>query len=147
MGFLGIATPLPWELAVKFHAYVREHGVLQFLSVYDRLLKQDATQRKLLWGEEIEFLICKVRRALLVGVSVVRWGGRSLPRCARTCRAAPFFGTTARTFRRAISSLWPHLFADCGWMTAEHPPPPPASSYPPPPLTPRSSCMCMCTPV
>ena len=94
MGFLGIATPLPWELAVKFHAYVREHGVLQFLSVYDRLLKQDATQRKLLWGEEIEFLICKVRRASLEGCACCALrlpssAPHSLPRCACTGRILP----------------------------------------------------------
>ena len=138
MGFLGIATPLPWELAVKFHAYVREHGVLQFLSVYDRLLKQDATQRKLLWGEEIEFLICKVRRASFEGCACCALrlpssAPHSLPRCACTGRT-PFFVSKCSAVRPPLCGHT--LFAE--WMTAEHPPPP---------LTPRPSSMCMCTPV
>lgn len=37
MGFLGIATPLPWEESKKYLKYVREHGVEQFLATYERL--------------------------------------------------------------------------------------------------------------
>ena len=37
MGFLGIATPLSWEDSKKYLKYVREHGVDQFVSIYERL--------------------------------------------------------------------------------------------------------------
>ena len=51
---------MPWETAERFHAYVREHGVIQFLNIYTRV-RGEKVDRPLLWGEEIEFLICKVR--------------------------------------------------------------------------------------
>lgn len=37
MGFLGIATPLPWEDSKQYLKYVREHGVKQFINMYLRL--------------------------------------------------------------------------------------------------------------
>jgi len=37
MGFLGIATPIDWDESKKHLKYVREHGVDQFISCYNRL--------------------------------------------------------------------------------------------------------------
>ena len=43
-------TPLPWPLSLRHVAFVREHGVRQFLNTYARV--KDATS-PLLWGDEV----------------------------------------------------------------------------------------------
>lgn len=52
MGLLKRGTPLPWEIALKFLDYVREHGILQFLETWDRV--KNFNQDELKWGDEIE---------------------------------------------------------------------------------------------
>ncbi|KAJ3023870.1 hypothetical protein HKX48_000056 [Thoreauomyces humboldtii] len=57
MGLLTIGTPLPWSEAKKHAPYVREHGIVQFLNIWNRI----KTRRKdhLLWGDEIEYIVVK----------------------------------------------------------------------------------------
>ncbi|WBW71539.1 glutamate-cysteine ligase Gcs1 [Schizosaccharomyces osmophilus] len=55
MGLLVLGTPLDWPESEKFHDYVRENGIKQFLHMYDNFIskKQDI----LLWGDEIEYIV------------------------------------------------------------------------------------------
>ncbi|GAA5824348.1 hypothetical protein JCM11251_000384 [Rhodosporidiobolus azoricus] len=55
MGLLALGTPLPWHEAKQHADYVREHGVEQFLNVWERL--KDRTGDVLLWGDEIEYMV------------------------------------------------------------------------------------------
>ena len=60
MGFLTDGTALPWEDAKEFLNYVRQHGILQFLSIYHE--RKDSENDRLLWGDEIEFMMVKMDR-------------------------------------------------------------------------------------
>lgn len=55
-----VGRPLTWEESLEREhlQYVREHGVLQFLSTYDAL--KTMVKPELKWGEEMEFGIFKV---------------------------------------------------------------------------------------
>ncbi|GAA6020450.1 hypothetical protein JCM11491_000251 [Sporobolomyces phaffii] len=55
MGLLALGTPLPWSEAKQHADYVREHGIEQFLSVWEKL--KDRTGDRLMWGDEIEYMI------------------------------------------------------------------------------------------
>ncbi|BGP25493.1 glutamate-cysteine ligase catalytic subunit [Rhodotorula toruloides] len=55
MGLLALGTPLVWSEAKKHAEYVREHGIEQFLNIWERL--KDRTGDRLLWGDEIEYLV------------------------------------------------------------------------------------------
>ena len=57
MGFLDDGTPLAWKDSITFLKYVREHGVKQFISTYKKV--KDRKNDKLLWGDEIEYMILK----------------------------------------------------------------------------------------
>lgn len=51
MGLLTVGKPHSWESAGKHREYVRRHGVLQFLSAYNRV--KDIHNDELLWGDEV----------------------------------------------------------------------------------------------
>jgi glutamate--cysteine ligase catalytic subunit len=51
MGFLNPGTPLGWDDAMKHAEHVRDHGVTQFLHIWDRL--KDRQGDELLWGDEV----------------------------------------------------------------------------------------------
>ncbi len=51
MGLLTVGKPHSWESARKHREYVRRHGVLQFLSAYNRV--KDIHNDELLWGDEV----------------------------------------------------------------------------------------------
>ena len=68
MGFLTDGTALPWEDAKEFLNYVRQHGILQFLSIYHE--RKDSENDRLLWGDEIEFMMVKMDRQTRVSVGV-----------------------------------------------------------------------------
>ncbi|KAJ1554663.1 hypothetical protein HK096_002484 [Nowakowskiella sp. JEL0078] len=55
MGLLTLGTPLDWSVAKGYANYVREHGIIQLLNIWDRV----STRRKdsLLWGDEIEYVV------------------------------------------------------------------------------------------
>jgi len=48
---------MTWEDAKKVLKYIKEHGVVQFLHIYNE--RKDWNRRKLLWGDEIEYLLIK----------------------------------------------------------------------------------------
>ena len=56
---LTVGTPLDWPDALDRLAYVREHGIDQFIEMWRRsqTLKRDDD---LLWGDELEYAILKV---------------------------------------------------------------------------------------
>lgn len=51
MGLLFLGTPLTWEEAKKYADHVREHGITQFLNIWDRF--KDREGDTLLWGDEV----------------------------------------------------------------------------------------------
>eukprot|EP00820_Chromera_velia_P017227 Cvel_26599.t1-p1 / transcript=Cvel_26599.t1 / gene=Cvel_26599 / organism=Chromera_velia_CCMP2878 / gene_product=Glutamate--cysteine ligase catalytic subunit, putative / transcript_product=Glutamate--cysteine ligase catalytic subunit, putative / location=Cvel_scaffold3188:17047-19055(+) / protein_length=200 / sequence_SO=supercontig / SO=protein_coding / is_pseudo=false len=55
MGFLDAGTPLSWKKAQRVLNYVKRHGVLQLLHLYN--LNKDRKDTSLKWGEEIEFTV------------------------------------------------------------------------------------------
>ena len=57
MGLLEYGTPLPWPLSLAHVAYVREHGVRQFLATYARVRE---ARSPLLWGDEIEYHLVRL---------------------------------------------------------------------------------------
>lgn len=55
MGLLFLGTPLTWEEGQKHVEYIREHGITQFLHIWNRL--KDREGDTLLWGDEIEYMV------------------------------------------------------------------------------------------
>ncbi|GAA5964899.1 hypothetical protein JCM21900_002427 [Sporobolomyces salmonicolor] len=55
MGLLALGTPLPWSEAKQHADYVREHGIEQFLAIWERF--KDRTGDRLMWGDEIEYMV------------------------------------------------------------------------------------------
>lgn len=53
MGLLKVGVPQPWDVSKKNSRYVREAGVRQFISTYNRV--KDLKGDELLWGDEIEY--------------------------------------------------------------------------------------------
>lgn len=51
MGLLSLGTPLPWADAKQYADHVRQHGITQFLNIWDRL--KDRQGDELLWGDEV----------------------------------------------------------------------------------------------
>nr|XP_022918914.1 glutamate--cysteine ligase [Onthophagus taurus] len=57
MGLLTEGSPLSWEETKKLSEHVREHGIIQFLNLYQRL--RDRQGDVLKWGDEVEYVIVK----------------------------------------------------------------------------------------
>jgi glutamate--cysteine ligase catalytic subunit len=51
MGLLFMGKPLAWEDSMPYLEYIREHGVTQFLNLWDRF--KDREGDTLLWGDEV----------------------------------------------------------------------------------------------
>jgi len=58
MGLLSKGTPLDWHASLRHHAYVKHHGILQFLAVY--AAARHRTGDDFLWGDEVEHLLIRV---------------------------------------------------------------------------------------
>ena len=58
MGLLVQGTPLDWKDSLDYLAYVRAHGIEQFLQIYDRV--KDRQGDVLKWGDELEYGIFRV---------------------------------------------------------------------------------------
>ncbi|CAO3626794.1 unnamed protein product [Cunninghamella blakesleeana] len=58
MGLLSLGTPLHWNEAKKYAHHVRNHGINQFLAIYNK--RKDQQKQNLLWGEEIEYVVVNV---------------------------------------------------------------------------------------
>ena len=52
-GLLKVGTPKSWDDSKKDLGYIREAGVRQFISTYNRV--KDLKGDELLWGDEIEY--------------------------------------------------------------------------------------------
>ena len=52
MGLLIVGKPMTWEEMRRYKAYVKKHGILQFINIWRRF--KDREQDKFLWGDEIE---------------------------------------------------------------------------------------------
>ncbi|KAI8981590.1 glutamate-cysteine ligase-domain-containing protein [Mycotypha africana] len=57
MGLLSLGTPLHWNEAKEYADHVHKHGILQFLNIYNS--QKDQKKQRLLWGDEIEYLVVK----------------------------------------------------------------------------------------
>ncbi|RIB21387.1 hypothetical protein C2G38_2034447 [Gigaspora rosea] len=55
VGLLTEVKPLPWEQARKYASHIRDHGINQFLSIYNKT--RDREKDCLLWGDEIEYMV------------------------------------------------------------------------------------------
>ncbi|PWN53196.1 GCS-domain-containing protein [Violaceomyces palustris] len=55
MGLLSLGTPLDWPQARPLASHVREHGITQFLHLWNKI--KDRRGDKLLWGDEIEYMV------------------------------------------------------------------------------------------
>ncbi|KAJ3503538.1 hypothetical protein NLJ89_g8386 [Agrocybe chaxingu] len=55
MGLLYLGTPLVWDEAKAYADHVRDHGITQFLHIWDRL--KDRHGDELLWGDEVEYMV------------------------------------------------------------------------------------------
>ncbi|KAH9985787.1 glutamate-cysteine ligase catalytic subunit [Russula compacta] len=58
MGLLSLGTPLPWDEAKHSAEHVRQHGITQFLSTWDRLKGRYGDE--LMWGDEIEYMVVQL---------------------------------------------------------------------------------------
>lgn len=52
MGLLFAGKPLSWDDSKAYHEYVREHGITQFLNLWDKF--KDREGDTLLWGDEVK---------------------------------------------------------------------------------------------
>lgn len=57
MGLLTEGSPLSWEETKKYAQHVREHGIIQFINLYNRLRDREGDILK--WGDEVEYIIVK----------------------------------------------------------------------------------------
>ncbi|KAF9924990.1 hypothetical protein FBU30_005154 [Linnemannia zychae] len=55
MGLLSLGTPMHWDEAKKYADHVREHGINQFLNLWEAT--KDLQKDNLLWGDEIEYMV------------------------------------------------------------------------------------------
>ena len=53
MGFLELGIPFSWIDSLEWVAYVRTHGIQQFLHVYDNVKEREGDRLK--WGDEVSF--------------------------------------------------------------------------------------------
>lgn len=57
MGLLTLGHPLSWEETKNYTQHIREHGIEQFLHIYNKL--KDRRNDCLKWGDEVEFVIVR----------------------------------------------------------------------------------------
>eukprot|EP00966_Prymnesium_polylepis_P092746 2146813-Prymnesium_polylepis.1 len=53
MGFLELGDPIPWKESRDVIAYVRKHGIKQFIAMYNKV--RTIENDELLWGDELEY--------------------------------------------------------------------------------------------
>lgn len=63
MGLLSLGSPLSWSETKKHADHVREHGIIQFLHIYNRLKSRQNDVLK--WGDEVRTLGCSFISTLL----------------------------------------------------------------------------------
>ncbi|CAE6535453.1 unnamed protein product [Rhizoctonia solani] len=55
MGLLFLGTPLDWGESRKYADYIREHGVTQFLNIWEK--QKSRKDDPFRWGDEIEYMV------------------------------------------------------------------------------------------
>ena len=63
MGLLYQGTTLPWDDAKIYADHVRNHGITQFMNIWDRL--KDRHGDELLWGDEVRLIVTGALRNLI----------------------------------------------------------------------------------
>jgi glutamate--cysteine ligase catalytic subunit len=58
MGLLTKGQPLSWAETEEILEYVKQHGLVQFINVYHKLLNRGGDTLK--WGDEIEYILVKM---------------------------------------------------------------------------------------
>lgn len=58
MGLLTEGTPLSWQETKKVGDYIKEHGIQQFINLYNRL--KERSKDCLFWGDEVEYMLVKL---------------------------------------------------------------------------------------
>ena len=58
MGLLVVGEPLSWEETKNLADYVRKHGLVQLVHIYNAMKGRCCDSLK--WGDEIEYMLCKV---------------------------------------------------------------------------------------
>ena len=53
MGFLELGVPYKWKQSREVIAYVRRHGIAQFIAMYNKV--KGIENDELLWGDEVEY--------------------------------------------------------------------------------------------
>ena len=56
MGLLEVGHPLSWDDSKPHHKYVKDHGIEQFINLYNR--HSEKTGAILRWGDEVEYFVC-----------------------------------------------------------------------------------------
>lgn len=51
MGLLSQGSPLNWEETKKYADFVRKHGIIQFLNIYNKVKERQKDVLK--WGDEV----------------------------------------------------------------------------------------------
>jgi glutamate--cysteine ligase catalytic subunit len=55
MGLLSLGTPLQWQESLPHHDYIKHHGVIQFINIYNTM--KNRSNDIFLWGDEVEHMI------------------------------------------------------------------------------------------
>lgn len=58
MGFLAEGKTLTWEESAPYRQYIKDHGILQFVALYNRLNNRPQDEFK--WGDEVEYVLVKI---------------------------------------------------------------------------------------
>ena len=95
-GLLITGEPLDWEESLQYLPYVREHGVLQFIHTFNA--NKNRSGEKLLWGEELEYGIMKLKNVKRLHVN-----GNKFIELAQDW-------TSEREVIKLCLSILPHLF-------------------------------------
>lgn len=94
MGFLSKGKPLHWSDAQKYLAYVKQHGVTQFLQLYQAA--KDRNTETFLWGDEIESILVVLDpktntvRLSLRGAEVLETIGKVIEQITKSDPSTPF---------------------------------------------------------
>eukprot|EP01133_Synstelium_polycarpum_P004382 gene4382-5127_t len=60
MGFIAEGNTLAWEDAKKHTDYIRKHGILQFLQIYNN--NKDRVNDSFKWGDEVEYILVNTNK-------------------------------------------------------------------------------------
>uniref|UniRef100_A0A3Q3WYY9 Glutamate--cysteine ligase n=1 Tax=Mola mola TaxID=94237 RepID=A0A3Q3WYY9_MOLML len=58
MGLLSQGSPLNWEETKKVANHIRQHGIIQFLNIYNKVKERQKDVLK--WGDEVEYMLVEL---------------------------------------------------------------------------------------